>query len=258
MTRLAILFWCLLPVGLVDQSEAPEKKWLPPNFIRELRYTCYPEKTQDLIAYFTRLAEADLKIQSGRMRWMDGQPYGQLVIAGIPAYRLEEYDTRPSSGSVFIRAFGEDEYRKYSSGYANAQMRTESVIRRYRDDLSLNRTRHLRQAAKISRYTYVTVKLGKASLFEQAATQMIAAYRQVAPEFVVSGAQTIAGGGAQYLFVSPFATYAALESALAPEAAVEKAFGKAELAARNKMISESVERTETIIMQKVGKDSFVP
>ena len=230
----------------------------PPNFIRELRYTCYPDKTQDLIAYFARLADADIKINSGRMRWMDGAPYGHFVIAGIPAYHLAEYDSRVGSGTVFSKAFGEEEYRKYAQGYSNAQMRTHSVIRRYRDDLSRNRAKHLRATTRVSRYTYVTVKPGKGTLFEQATQKAVAALGQVAPGAVLSAAQTMAGGGPQYLLVEPFASYEDLGKAVDLAAAVEKAFGKAEAAAWRARLAEAVENTEVVLMQKVAKDSFVP
>jgi len=239
-------------------AAGPAVAQAPPNFIRELRYTCYPDKTPDLIAYFARLADADIQINSGRMRWMDGAPYGHFVIAGIPAYRLAEYDSRVGSGTVFSKAFGEEEYRKYAQGYSNAQMRTHSVIRRYRDDLSLNRAKHLRATTKVSRYTYVTVKAGKGAVYEQAAQKAVAALRQVAPGAVLSAAQTIAGGGPQYLLVEPFASYEDLGKAIDPAAAVEKAFGKVEAAAWRARLAESVESTEVALMQKVAKDSFVP
>lgn len=245
---ITLLVGITIVLGVRNVSFTQEKKWVPPNYIRELRYTCYPDKIGDLIAYFTRLAEADIKENSGRMRWMDSDPYGQLVIAGIPAYHLEEYDNRVGSGTVFTRAFGADEYRKYSAGYSNAQMRTHSVIRKYRDDLSMNRDKHLRATTKFSLYTYVTVKPGKAKLFEHSATKTIAACKQIAPDYILSAAQTIAGGGPEYLFVAPFKSYADLEKAIDAGLAVEKAFVKV----------EAVESTESVIMQKTAKDSFVP
>src|SRR5579862_1726474 len=179
--------------ALASGQNDSAKKWMPPNYVRELRYTCYPDKTRDMIAYFTRLAEADAKLHSGRMRWVDALPYGQLVISNLPAYRLEEYDTRVESGVILAKAFGDDEYRKLAELYRNAQQQSESVIRKYRDDLSINRDQHLRANMKIARHNYVTVKPGKVPLFEEAAHELIAALKKIAPGMIMSSAETIAG-----------------------------------------------------------------
>lgn len=238
-------------------NHAQEKKWTPPNFIRELRYTCYPDKVDDLIAYFTRLAEADIKINSGRMRWMDGYPYGQLVIAGIRAYHLEEYDTRVGSGTVFAKAFGEDEYRKFSTGYSNAQMRTESVIRKYRNDLSMNREKHAREGIKATAYLFVTIVPGKNQPFGQLWLRALSAYKKVAPAMIISAAQTLAGGGPQYVFARPLKSYAEFETDLAPEEAVERAFGKREAETFSRLVSESVSKWETLVFDRGNADTNV-
>jgi len=47
------------------------------------------------------------------------------------------------------------------------------VISKYRDDLSLNRDKHLRANMKLARHNYVTVKPGKVPLFEEAARELI-------------------------------------------------------------------------------------
>jgi hypothetical protein len=111
---------------------------------------------------------------------------------------------------------------------------------------------------KIARHNYVTVKPGKVPLFEEAARELIAALKRIAPDMVMSGAQTIAGGGPQYLFVTPFASYAELQNARIPATAVEEACGKAEAAKWAAKVAEAVETTEYVLMQKAAKDSFVP
>jgi len=234
------------------------KKWTPANYVRELRYTCYPDKVHDMLQYFTRLAEADAKLNSGRMRWVDALPYGQLVISNIPAYHLSEYDARVDSGMILAKAFGDEEYHKLGELYINAQERTESVIRKYRDDLSINRDKYLRANMKIARHNYVTVKPGKVPLFEEAARELIAALTKIAPDMVMSCAQTISGSGPHYLFVVPFASYAELQNARIPATAVEAAFGKEEAAKWAAKVTEAVENTEYVLMQKAAKDSFVP
>src|SRR5258708_12963873 len=86
---------CTLALAVLFAGAAiAQIKWTPPNYVRELRYTCYPDKARDMVTYFTRLAEADAKLNSGRMRWVDALPYGQLVISNLPAYSLAEYDAR--------------------------------------------------------------------------------------------------------------------------------------------------------------------
>jgi len=254
MLALAILLAASAPA----QNGEGAKKWTPPNYVRELRYTCYPDKARDMVLYFTRLAEADAKLNSGRMRWVDALPYGQLVISNLPAYHLDEYDARVDSGVILAKAFGDEEYHKLGELYSNAQQHTESVIRKYRDDLSLNRDKHLRANMKIARHNYVTVKPGKGPVFEEAARELIAALKKIAPNTILSCAQTIAGGGPQYLFVTPFASYAELQNARIPATAVEEAFGKAEAAKWAAKVAESVETTEYVLMQKAAKDSFVP
>src|SRR5262245_17241931 len=94
-----------------QQAQAPLKPWVgPPVYLRELRYPGTTGKPMTgRIQYYVKMAEVDEKTNSGRMRWMDravGQP---LMIAFIPAYKLEDLDTRPDSGKLFTQIFGAEE-----------------------------------------------------------------------------------------------------------------------------------------------------
>ena len=103
-------------------------------------------------------------VNSGRLRWVDALSTGQLVISKPAYHHLDDYDARVDSGPILAKAFG-DANITLAELYSNAQERTESVIRKYRDDLSLNRDKHLRATMKIARHNYVTVKPGKGPLF---------------------------------------------------------------------------------------------
>ena len=107
-----------------------------------------------------------MQTQSGRQRFVDIQPYSNYRVISMPARELGEFDNRVSSSAVFSKAFGEDEYHKYAALYNEAQITATSVIRKYRNDLSLNRAKQLREQTRTTAYTFVTVFPLKGPVFE--------------------------------------------------------------------------------------------
>ena len=229
----------------------------PPNYVYEIWWEVYTNKGAALTRYLTRLREADLKTASGRRRFADIHPWSNRRIVSAPLVELGDYDRRLESATVFRQAFGDEEYRQYAAALAEAQISRTSYLRKYRDDLSLHRDRHTRDGIRATAYSFVTVWPWKEPQFEQLWRRALAAYRKVAPEMVLTVAETLAGGGAQYVVARPLTSYAQFETDLTPEQAVEKAFGAAELEKFNRLVSETVRKWETFLFDKGNFDTNV-
>ena len=94
--------------------------------------------------------------------------------------------------------------------------------------------------------------------FEQLWLEVLAAYRKLAPGMTLTAAQTLSGGGPHYVFARPLKDYAEFESHLAPEHAVEKAFGRARREAFDRQAAASVRKWETLVLDRSGFDVNVP
>jgi hypothetical protein len=228
-----------------------------PNYVYELWYQVYSNQSRGFNQYFQKLKEADLQTKSGRQRFVDIQPYSNTRVISMPSKELGEFDNRMSSSAVFTKAFGADEYHKYATLYNEAQITATSVIRRYRNDLSLNRDKHARERTATTAYTFVTVFPLKGPVFEGLWLKAMEAYRKVQPEIILIAAQTIVGSGAQYVVARPLKSYREFEGDLTPEQAVEKAFGKTERDNFNRLVSESIKTWDTVLMDKGDMDTNV-
>jgi hypothetical protein len=228
-----------------------------PNYVYEVWYQVYSNKSRVFNEYFQKLKQADLQTHSGRQRFVDIQPYSNTRVISMPAKELGEFDTRVSSGAVFSKAFGEEEYRKHDALYSQAQISATSVIRRYRNDLSLNRDKHLREQTRTTACTYVTVFPLKGPVFEALWHKAVDAYRKVQPEIIFTAAQTIAGLGPQYVIARPLKSYGEFAGDLTPEQAVEKAFGQAERDNFNRLVASSIKTWDTVLMDKGDMDTNV-
>jgi len=228
-----------------------------PNYVYELWYQVYSNKSRGFNQYFQKLKEADLQTHSGRQRFVDLQPYSNTRVIFMPAKELGEFDTRVSSSAVFSKAFGEEEYHKYAALYNEAQITATSVIRKYRNDLSLNRDKHLREQTRTTAYTFVTLYPLKGPAFEALWHKAVEAYRKVQPDIILTAAQTIVGSGPQYVIARPLKSYGEFEGDLTPEQAVEKAFGQAERDNFNRLVASSIKTWETVLMDKGDMDTNV-
>ncbi len=244
-------------IGAALAAIAAAQQAAPPNYVYEIWWEVYTNKSAALTRYLTRLREADLKIASGRRRFADVHPWSNRRIVSVPLAELGDYDRRPESATVFRQAFGDQEYRQYAAALAEAQISRTSYLRKYRNDLSLNRDRQAREGIQATAYSFVTVLPAKEPQFEELWRRVIAAYRKVAPEMVLTVAETLAGGGPQYVAARPLASYAQFETDLTPEQAVEKAFGAAEREKFNRLVSETVRKWETFLFDKGNFDTNV-
>ena len=141
--------------------------------------------------------------------------------------------------------------------YNEAQITATSVIRRYRNDLSLNRDKHLREQTRTTAYTFVTVFPLRGPVFEALWLKAVGAYKKVQPDIILTAAQTIVGSGPQYVVARPLKNYGEFEGDLTPEQAVEKAFGKTERDNFNRLVSESIKTWDTVLMDKGDMDTNV-
>ena len=227
------------------------------NYVYELWYQVYSNKSRGFNQYFQKLKEADLQTNSGRQRFVDIQPYSNTRVISMPAKELGEFDNRSTSSAVFNKAFGEAEYHKYAALYNEAQITATSVIRKYRNDLSLNRDKHVRERTATTAYTFVTVFPLKGPVFEQLWLKAVEAYKKVEPDIILIAAQTIVGSGAQYVVARPLKSYGEFEGDLTPEQAVEKAFGAAERDNFNRLVASSIKTWDTVLMDKGDMDTNV-
>lgn len=254
----AVVAW---PRAVAVQAPAPAAPPSPPGewrYLRELRYQCLPGKTSGQIDYYVKMAEVDERTKSGRMRWIDREAYGGLVIASIPARTMTEFDTRPDSGPLFTSVFSPDEWRATVAA-ANACLEREySVFRAIRPDLSLNLAHFSRAKTRYTLYTHVWVKPGLGHVFGKAAAMQVAAAQKLGSTGVAIGTQKMSGEGPDFVFLSPVESFAALGTLMIGRASIEKALGLAEADAYTALIAQSVERTDSMLMQKAARDTFVP
>ena len=227
------------------------------NYVYELWYQVYSNKSRGFNQYFQKLKEADMQTQSGRQRFVDIQPYSNTRVISMPAKELGELDNRSSSSDVFSKAFGEAEYHKYAALYNEAQITATSVIRRYRNDLSLNRDKHVRERTATTAYTFVTVFPLKGPVFEQLWLKAVEAYKKVQPDIILTAAQTIVGSGAEFVIARSLKSYGEFEGDLTPEQAVEKAFGATERDTFNRLVASSIKTWDTVLMDKGDMDTNV-
>jgi hypothetical protein len=257
-TTLPLLF-ALLAASPELAAQPPEPS--PPaewRYLRELRYQCAPGKTTGQIDYYVKMAEVDVRTKSGRMRWIDREAYGGLVIATIPAKTMAEFDSRPDSGPLFTSVYSPDEWRATVAAANGCLEREYSVFRAIRPDLSYNVASFTRSKARYTMYTNVWVKPGMGHVFARAAALQVAAAQKLRSAAVAIGTQKLVGEGPDFVFLTPVASFAELGALFLGRAAIGKALGPAEAETYTKLIAESVERTDSMLMQKASRDTFVP
>lgn len=244
------------------QTETPWNG--PPNWMRELRYDGVPgRQMSNRVEYYVKMAKADEQGKSGRMRWVDRAIGRPLMIAFIPAYKLEEFDTRAGSGPLMTAAFSAEEWQATARAAAEDGTETE-VLRRFRNDLSLNRDRHIPSRRGLTLYTEVSVAPGMSWRFERVLKRALEAYAKVAPDTIISTMETVFGqpDGPDYALMQPFGsgngTYGSVEAYESMHAAVAEAFGEREADAWSENLAAAVTAIDHLMLRRAAPDTFVP
>ena len=211
-----------------QQASTPLKPWTgPPRYLRELRYPGTTGKPMTgRIRYYVKMAEVDEKTNSGRMRWMDRAVGTPLMIAFIPAYKLDDFDTRPDSGKLFTEVFGAEDWRKTAEAAREPGPEIQ-VLRRFRDDLSMNRDKFAPSQRRTTFYTAVHVKPGMSLHFQQSLKRAVEAYKKVSPDMIINVAETIMPepDGPDFVVMVPLKSNDEIDKWMDMQSAVEKAFG---------------------------------
>jgi hypothetical protein len=196
--------------------------------------------------YFAKLKEVK-RLQPER--WVDAHDDEQTHRLASAA-RLT--DQRPALQRSRVRTLlGDDAYALLSKTYSDAhpQEHPPGTERPQLQSSSPDR-RHLG-----NRIHTVSIEPGKEKQFERLWLTALSAYAKVSPLTIFSVSQTLVGGGPQYVVTRPLKTHAEADSFLSPARAVELAFGVDEARAFAKDLSGSVNKWETLVLDRTDLDS---
>jgi hypothetical protein len=197
------------------------------NVALEIWYEIHPGAAAQFDAYSLRRRELGSRIPNGPQRWVDVEPATGRRLVTLPAARLTDFGQERHVEVGLQALMGDLAYRALVTPFNDAQLSRRSYIRKFRGDLSWNRLRHTRAGLWGTEMTQVTIVPGKAREFERLWKEAMPAYLHEAPGDTVTVAETVAGGGPQYVLMRPLATPSDRGSFPTPGDEVERAFGAA-------------------------------
>ena len=245
-----------VPLGATRGSaRASANQNATPNYVYEIWYEVERNMSPQFDLYLTKVKDAARQIPDSPERWVDAHNESNRRLVSVLAGRLADYRSERYNESAIKAVFGEHAHEELAKMYADAQVSRKSYIRQYRTDLSLNRERYARDGLVATEYTLVTVEPGKEKQFERLWRTALGAYGKVASQTIFVGAVTLVGGGPQYVVTRPLDTPRDRESLPAPVHAVEMAFGSSEARTFASAWNQSVNKWDTLVLDKTGLDS---
>jgi hypothetical protein len=169
-----------------------------PNYVFETLFNVRAEALPAFDRYWSTLKEIDAD-GGGPLRFVDAAGTGTSRRVTLPVVRLAEYSFDRRNEGALRAALGEDAAATLIQQFNDAQISRAAYLRQYRHDLGLGRD----VRARTTEVAFVTVLDGKQQLFERAWRRVAEAHRRLDPNAVVSVAQTLVGGGPQFVIAQP-------------------------------------------------------
>lgn len=198
---------CLALAAAVGPTRAAGTGPAGARYAFEIWYDVRPELAAQFDDYFRELEAAGVAAGRPVERWIDASHHGSRRIVTLPAADLETFGSDRYNEAVLRAAHGDQASLGLTAQYIDAQLSRASFIRRYRDDLSLRRQLHVRDALWGTAYTLVDVAPDRHREFEQLWRRAIDAHASAEPDLVLTVSETLAGGGPRYLIAQPLRSH---------------------------------------------------
>jgi len=240
---------------LRDSARAFADQAATANYVYEIWYEIERDSGPQFDLYLGKLKDATRHIPGSPERWVDANHENNTRLVSLPAARLADFGSERYNEAGLKVMMGDHAYEELTKIYTDAQIARRSYIRQYRTDLSLNRQHRTREGIWATEYTLVTIESGKEKQFERLWRTALRAYARVSPHAILVGAYTLVGGGPQYIVIRPLKTPGDRDSLPSPARAVELASGPSEARAFASALKQSVNKWETLVLEKTDLDA---
>ncbi len=195
------------------------------------------------------------RIPNGIERWVDSRSDTGGRVVTVPARTLAELGRERNAEAGLESLMGEQAYRALVSGFREAQLAGASYLRRYRHDLSQRGVGVARDALWATEVTQVTLATGRVREFPSLWKTALSAYGRVLPNTEYQVAETLVGGGPQFVVLRPLRSEADRQAWLHPADAVERASGTKAGEQFRRRFASLVQSWEPVLLERTQNDA---